>query len=58
MSPEEKARLAIDQKLIRSGWVIQDMKNLNLFSAMGVAVREFQTAQAKWTTPSSLMELL
>lgn len=44
MSPEEKARLAIDQKLIRSGWVIQDMKNLNLFSAMGVAVREFPTS--------------
>ena len=26
MSPEEKARLTIDQKLIQSGWVIQDMK--------------------------------
>ena len=44
MSPEEKARLVIDQKLIQSGWVIQDMKHLNLFSAMGVAVREFPTS--------------
>lgn len=44
MSPEEKARLAIDQKLIRSGWVIQDMKHLNLSSAIGVAVREFPTS--------------
>ena len=44
MSPEEKARLAIDQKLIQSGWVIQDMKHLNLFSAIGVAVREFPTS--------------
>ena len=44
MSPEEKARLVIDQKLIQSGWVIQDMKHLNLFSATGVAVREFPTS--------------
>lgn len=44
MSPEEKARLAIDQKLVRSGWVIQDMQQLNLFIAPGVAVREFPTS--------------
>ena len=44
MSPEEKARLAIDQKLIQSGWVIQDMKHLNLSSTLGVAVREFPTS--------------
>ena len=44
MSPEEKARLAIDQKLIQSGWVIQDMKHLNFFKATGVAVREFPTS--------------
>ncbi len=44
MSPEEKARLAIDQKLIQSGWLIQDMKQLNLFAGLGVAVREFPTS--------------
>ena len=44
MSPEEKARLVIDQKLIQSGWMIQDMKHLNLSSAIGVAVREFPTS--------------
>lgn len=44
MSPEEKARLVIDQKLIQSGWVIQDTKRLNLSSALGVAVREFPTS--------------
>ena len=44
MSPEEKARLVIDQKLIQSGWMIQDMKHLNLSSALGVAVREFPTS--------------
>lgn len=27
MTPEEKARLVIDEKLRQSGWVIQDMKS-------------------------------
>ena len=44
MSPEEKARLVIDQKLVQSGWVIQDMKQLNLSAGLGVAVREFPTS--------------
>ena len=44
MSPEEKARLVIDQKLIQSGWVIQDMRHLDLSSASGIAVREFPTS--------------
>ena len=26
MSPEEKARFVIDEKLIQSGWIIQDVK--------------------------------
>jgi type I restriction enzyme R subunit len=43
MTPEEKARLVIDNKLCRSGWVVQDMKKLNLSAALGVAVREFPT---------------
>lgn len=44
MTPEEKARLVIDEKLRQSGWVIQDMKRLNLSAALGVAVREFPTS--------------
>ncbi len=44
MTPEEKARLAIDEKLNQSGWVIQDMKRLNLSASLGVAVREFPTS--------------
>ncbi|MBD5093547.1 MAG: DEAD/DEAH box helicase family protein [Subdoligranulum sp.] len=44
MSPEEKARLVIDQKLIQSGWAIQDLAHLNLSSALGIAVREFPTS--------------
>lgn len=44
MTPEEKARLVIDEKLKQSGWEIQDMKKLNLSVALGVAVREFPTS--------------
>ena len=43
MSPEEKSRLVIDKKLQESGWKVQDLKNLNLSVALGVAVREFPT---------------
>ena len=44
MTPEEKARQTIDEKLIQSGWAIQNMKELNLSAALGVAVREFPTS--------------
>lgn len=44
MSPEEKSRLVIDKKLQESGWKVQDLKNLNLSVALGVAVREFPTS--------------
>ena len=44
MSPEEKARLVIDQKLIQSDWVVQDLNELNPSAALGVAVREFPTS--------------
>lgn len=44
MTPEEKARLMIDDKLRQSGWIVQDMKKLNLSAALGVAVREFPTS--------------
>lgn len=44
MTPEEQARIVIDEKLEKSGWTIQDMKKLNLTAALGVAVREFPTS--------------
>lgn len=44
MTPEEQARVVIDEKLEKSGWTIQDMKKLNLTAALGVAVREFPTS--------------
>ncbi len=43
MTPEQKAREIIDQRLKKSGWLIQDMKELNPSAAVGVAVREFPT---------------
>ena len=43
MTPESKARQQIDQKLGQAGWVIQDMKQIDLAAGMGVAVREYPT---------------
>lgn len=44
MTPEEQARKIIDEKLTQSGWIIQDMNQLNLTVSLGVAVREFPTS--------------
>lgn len=38
MTPEAKARQQIDLKLEQAGWVIQDMKQLNLGAAQEAAV--------------------
>ncbi|TXI95058.1 MAG: DEAD/DEAH box helicase [Aquabacterium sp.] len=43
MTPEAKARQLIDVKLAQAGWIIQDMKQLNLSAGVGVAVREYPT---------------
>ena len=44
MTPEAKARQIIDKKLIQSGWLIQDLRQINLSVGVGVAVREFPTS--------------
>ena len=44
MTPEEQARVVVDEKLEQSGWTIQDMKKLNLTASLGVAVCEFPTS--------------
>ncbi len=41
MTPEEQARLNIDQLLTDAGWTIQDYKQINLGAAVGIAVREY-----------------
>jgi type I restriction enzyme R subunit len=43
MTPEAKARLQIDQKLEQAGWMVQDLKRINLGASLGVAVREYPT---------------
>jgi len=43
MTPETKARQHVDIKLEQAGWTIQDLKELNLGAALGVAVREYPT---------------
>jgi len=43
MTPEAQARQQIDLKLELAGWVVQDLKQLNLSASAGVAVREYPT---------------
>jgi len=43
MTPEAKARVNIDNMLMASGYVIQDMKEFNRTASLGVAVREYPT---------------
>jgi len=43
--PEEAAREQIDAQLVSSGWVVQDMADLNLSASLGVAVREYPMAR-------------
>jgi type I restriction enzyme R subunit len=44
MGPEQKAREKIDRKLEESGWMVQDINQLNPTASLGVAVREFPTS--------------
>jgi type I restriction enzyme R subunit len=43
MTPEAKSRQQIDQKLLQAGWLIQDLNQLNLGAAQGIAFREYPT---------------
>ena len=43
MTPEARARIEIDKRLQAAGWVLQDLKAINLAAGTGVAVREFPT---------------
>ena len=44
MTPEQRARQTIDTKLEQSGWIIQNMRELNITAGIGVAIREFPTS--------------
>lgn len=38
MTPEQKARLAIDAALVAAGWILQNRDAINLAAGPGVAV--------------------
>ena len=44
MTPEERARQQIDEKLVKAGWIVQSMKDVTISAGLGVAVREFPTS--------------
>src|SRR4051794_30960205 len=44
LTPEQRARENIDQMLAAAGWVVQNLKDIEITVAFGVAVREFPTA--------------
>ena len=41
LTPEARARVNIDRQLVEAGWVVQDVRSMNLYAGPGVAVREF-----------------
>lgn len=41
MTPEEKARQLIDEKLQAAGYIVQDRQNFDRFAGLGVVCREF-----------------
>lgn len=43
LTPEQKARQNIDKQLFQVGWVVQDLKDFNPSSGIGIAVREYPT---------------
>src|SRR5436190_8916973 len=41
-TPEQKARREIDADLLKAGWLVQNLDELDLTAGRGIAVREFQ----------------
>lgn len=41
MTPEQEARIKIDRMLAEAGWLVQDVRSVNLHAGRGVAIREF-----------------
>ncbi len=42
-APEEKARDNIDRMLKDARWTVQNKKNINFTTSLGIAVREYST---------------
>lgn len=43
LTPEQQARENIDNQLKQAGWLVQDLKDFNPSSGLGIAVREYPT---------------
>jgi type I restriction enzyme, R subunit len=43
LTPEQQAREKIDQKLLQTGWTVQDYNAFNPSAHTGIAVREYPT---------------
>ncbi|WP_419660426.1 restriction endonuclease, type I, subunit R type III [Desulfosarcina variabilis str. Montpellier] len=41
-TPEQEARVKIDEMLDKAGWDVQDFSKANIQAKQGVAIREFQ----------------
>ena len=41
LTPEQEARQQIDRMLAEAGWLVQDVKSVNLHAGRGVAICEF-----------------
>lgn len=44
LPPEVRARQLIDKRLEQSGWVLQNLRDVNPMASLGVAVREYPTS--------------
>ena len=42
-TPEQEARRVIDSQLVAAGWAVQNLDQIHLSAARGVAVREMQS---------------
>ena len=40
-TPEQKARKKIDRQMEECGWIVQDIRDMNISAGTGVAIREF-----------------
>jgi type I restriction enzyme, R subunit len=50
LTPEQEARILIDEKLEHAGWAIQDHTAMDLWNHFGVAVREFPVKKSDGNT--------
>lgn len=43
LTPEQQARTNIDDHLTQAGWIVQDLKDFNHSTNLGISVRDYPT---------------